>query len=296
MIFLQRLSLLSITFPNYIFRMVLPTSTNGVHALSDVLKQSPPNGISVLVVGCGIGGLTAARECSRLGCSVRVFERQPHPVLTGKQISMKSIRSPMSLTCSASGDSFTIGSPGLRSLGNYPRLQQEVEKLGTQPRLLIHKLDGTVIRGPLEIKDLLSSSVDPEMTKSVMRLSRPKLYRAMLDHLERTGVEVQFGNEVVDYFEDEATSRAGVILSDGSRHDADIVVAADGVNSHSWKLVLGREVRARPSGDAIFRVSYPLSQTIANSLIAEKFIGSEKEDSQPILHIYLGYVHYPLPD
>ena len=66
--------------------MALPNSTNNAHTVADVLNQKPPNGISVLVVGSGIGGLSAARECARLGCSVRVFERQPRPLLTGNHI------------------------------------------------------------------------------------------------------------------------------------------------------------------------------------------------------------------
>ena len=48
------------------------------------LKRYPETGISVLVVGAGIGGLTAALECWRKGHSVRILERAPGPVYTGK--------------------------------------------------------------------------------------------------------------------------------------------------------------------------------------------------------------------
>ncbi len=188
------------------------------------------------------------------------------------------------------GDSFTIGSSALCSLRNFPRLQQEVTELGNpQPRILVHKFDGTVIRGPLEFKDILSSSVDPETAKSFLRLSRPKLYSLMLDQLERTGVDVEFGKEVVDYFEDETSGRAGVVLKDRSKHDADVVIAADGAHTHSNKLVLGRETKARPSGDAIFRTSYPLNKAMTNPLVAKKLIGDE-EQREPMVHLYMGYL------
>ena len=142
---------------------------------------------------------------------------------------------------------------------------------------------------------MLSSSVDEETAKLFMRLSRPKLYYAMLDQLERVGVKVEFGKDVVDYSEGETAGRAGVILKDGSTHDADIVVAADGARSPSCKLVLGQEVRARPSGDAIFRISYPRSQVMDNPIVLEKFVGGEKDSHQPMMHIYMGYLRHTRP-
>ena len=50
----------------------------------DVIGLHARNGISVLVVGSGIGGLSAARELWRIGCDVTVLERQPSEVLTGQ--------------------------------------------------------------------------------------------------------------------------------------------------------------------------------------------------------------------
>lgn len=37
---------------------------------------APSSGISVLVVGAGVGGLVTALECARKGHSVRIFERE----------------------------------------------------------------------------------------------------------------------------------------------------------------------------------------------------------------------------
>lgn len=42
-----------------------------------------PSGISVLVVGAGVGGITAAMECWRKGHDVRIIERAPGPDLSG---------------------------------------------------------------------------------------------------------------------------------------------------------------------------------------------------------------------
>jgi NADPH-dependent 2,4-dienoyl-CoA reductase/sulfur reductase-like enzyme len=53
-------------------------SKNGVDgdlAANGHVKVLPPSGINVLVVGGGIGGLTAALELHRKGHSVRLLER-----------------------------------------------------------------------------------------------------------------------------------------------------------------------------------------------------------------------------
>lgn len=56
-----------------------------LQALSvDNVKFEPPTGISVLVVGAGVGGLMAALECRRKGHDVRIVERSPVPSTQGK--------------------------------------------------------------------------------------------------------------------------------------------------------------------------------------------------------------------
>lgn len=110
----------------------------------------------------------------------------------------------------------------------------------------------------------------------------------MLDHLGRIGVDVEHGRNVIDYFEENSVGRAGVVLKDGSKEHADIVIAADGVSGHSWKLLLGREIQARPSGDAIFRASFPVEHAIANPLVAKTFIEGEPKNGRPTIHGYMG--------
>lgn len=57
-----------------------PVSVNG-H--SDV-HRNPPSGISVLIVGVGVGGLVAALECHRRGHNVRIWEHSKSPAAGGK--------------------------------------------------------------------------------------------------------------------------------------------------------------------------------------------------------------------
>lgn len=74
-----------------------PPSTNGLEAesihrrgdannsagmLSD-LTRYPETGITVLIVGAGVGGLVSAMECWRKGHSIQILERSVTPVYTG---------------------------------------------------------------------------------------------------------------------------------------------------------------------------------------------------------------------
>ena len=102
----------------------------------------------------------------------------------------------------------------------------------------------------------------------------------------RLGVRVEVGREVVEYVEDEG--RAGVVVRDGNAHYADVVIAADGMSSRSSKIVLGHEVRARPSGDAIFRAAFPVDPSFSGQILAQIARTTERKVDQPFVHMYLG--------
>ena len=63
------------------FVTVPETIIDGVHRL-------PPTGISILIVGGGIGGLTLANEAWRQGHDVRVLEKSPKLDVVGKSTSI----------------------------------------------------------------------------------------------------------------------------------------------------------------------------------------------------------------
>lgn len=51
----------------------------------------PATGIDVLIVGAGVGGLTAALECYRNGNKVRIFERESQVRTAGEQPNPSSL-------------------------------------------------------------------------------------------------------------------------------------------------------------------------------------------------------------
>ena len=57
--------------------------SSGNH-LSTRPERQPSTGISVLIVGAGVGGIMTALECWRKGHDVRILERSSGPVEAGR--------------------------------------------------------------------------------------------------------------------------------------------------------------------------------------------------------------------
>lgn len=156
------------------------------------------------------------------------------------------------------GDSFSVN--GWHITTTWPALGRALDQASlTDMSLSFHKLTGERVAGPEEF-DLLKKShgrLANDGTAgptTVYRASRPKFTAALLGQAAALGIPVDFGSRVVEYFEN--ASHAGVVLDDGSRLVADVVVAADGVGTKSHKLVAGHESRAMTSGFSIFRTAY----------------------------------------
>lgn len=58
----------------------------------DGVQRFPPNGIKVIVVGAGVGGLGAALECWRKGCDVVVLERGDKLSVLGEQSAVTMVK------------------------------------------------------------------------------------------------------------------------------------------------------------------------------------------------------------
>lgn len=145
------------------------------------------------IAGGGLAGLTAAAALAHRGWSVRVHERHP------------SLR--------IEGFGITLLENGLRVLEAVGAAEQAIEDG--------HHADVRVNRG----KDgtLLSSHVRPGRS---YRISRHRLVTALATVAEKLGVEVVYNSPCLA-----ATADGTLILEDGRRFSADLVVAADGVNS-----------------------------------------------------------------
>lgn len=99
-------------------------------------------------------------------------------------------------------------------------------------------------------------------------------------YVEKLGIEIRFSTMVTEYIETD--DDAGVVLEDGTTVTADIVVAADGIGSKSWKLVSGFKEVPISSGFAMFRATFPLELAMKSPLVAEEFEGSEPKGNLTI--------------
>lgn len=111
---------------------------------------------------------------------------------------------------------------------------------------------------------------------------------ALLSQVKSLGINVTFGMKVIDYFDNSEKQRAGVILENGEKIEADIVVAADGIGTKSNKLVNGGDDRAYSSGISIFRTSFPAELTMSDHEIRNRW--PLLEGGIPHLEIWGGYV------
>lgn len=120
-----------------------------------------------------------------------------------------------------------------------------------------------------------------------MMIQLRPLFHAMLYHqLERFGIQVTYNKKVVRYYEDPLRCLGGIESEDGKTAEADLVLAADGLNSKSHDIVLGGQERGRPSGRSIFRAAWPLETAMADPVVKEYF--GLKEGRDPNMQAWMG--------
>lgn len=164
-------------------------------------------------------------------------------------------------------------------------MRQKSNEIRYRAMIAVHNHRGERLQEPQSFDKFMSKSASPDTLANMQRHSRPLFHAMLCEQLAQVGIKVEYGMEVTDYFEDSANRRAGVVIKDGSRHEADLVVAADGVRGKSWPLVVGEPVPARSSGDAIFRVAYPVELAIADPMIAERF--PLREDGFSVMEMWV---------
>ncbi|KAJ5903589.1 hypothetical protein N7504_005972 [Penicillium tannophilum] len=186
-------------------------------------------GIKVVIVGAGFGGLTAAIECHRQGHTVEIYESFPE---------LKSLGDIISFGPNA-GRIFSRWSDGAIAERLRP-LSINLETHGFK----IHKWTGELMHTQLPHK------YDPEAP--VFNGHRGELHTIIFNYAkDDLGIPIHLGQKAVEYFENE--NQAGIILENGTKVTADLVIGADGVRSKARELVLGYVDKPKSSGYAIFR-------------------------------------------
>ncbi|KAG1767550.1 monooxygenase [Suillus occidentalis] len=182
-------------------------------------------GIDVIVVGAGFGGIACAVECKRKGHRVVVVEK----VGELKQL----------------GDVLSLGTNAGRIVARWG-LHEKLASISAQARQIhIHDCLGGLIQ-----TQHLSW---PLFGAYSYNGHRAHLHQVLFEHAQSLGIEIRLGQQVVEYWEDEASGKAGVRIQSGESLEADVVVGADGVKSLARKFVIGYHDSPKPSGYAIYR-------------------------------------------
>jgi 2-polyprenyl-6-methoxyphenol hydroxylase-like FAD-dependent oxidoreductase len=179
----------------------------------------------VLVVGGGVGGLTAAATLARRGVEVVLIERRP---------------------------AFDIPGVGLGQPANALRVYDSLgvldEILATgfsYDRMWLFDPDRRLI---VEHKFLLGDDRVP----AFCALSRLQLHKILLGAVERAGVEVRLGVMVSAIHEDK--DRIAVEFSTGQHDSFDLLAGFDGIRSTTRLHLVGTAFAPRPSGYGAWRV------------------------------------------
>jgi flavin-dependent dehydrogenase len=168
---------------------------------------------------------------------------------------------------------------------------EENERIACHPWLSWHKITGEKISGPAPLFDPAEKKdgAQPngeEAPRTIYRHSRPKFHKMLANQAEKQGVHVEYGSRVVEYYEEPEAGKAGVVLENGEKIEADVVFAADGIGSKSSAVTIGRMVPARSTGFAIYRAAFPVELADADPMVRERF--KPLDDGTPVAELWMG--------
>ena len=180
----------------------------------------------------------------------------------------------------------TVGPTAVEILHkHWPALYKDFKEDSYHPDISYYKMDGEKLFGKPQTFPLVSPNgiagptplnLYPEKTDNSPKVSfvidrhlRPALHEAILKQVRRCNIPTEYSRRVLEYYEVPESFKGGVVLEDGSRYEADVVVAADGMHTASWKLVGGSQPPARPSGNSIYRTAFPVEHMLEDPILTE---------------------------
>ena len=199
---------------------------------------------SVLVVGGGIGGLTAAIALRRKGIAVDLVEINT---------------------------SFKVYHVGIIIQANTIRAMKEI---GLADKIVAA---GYPYRG-VEICDaqgvcqshVEGARIAGEDYPSDLGMGRPALHKVLTDAVAMSGAKVKLG-VTVDQVEEHG-GKVHVTLTDGTSASYDLVIGADGINSKMRQRLFGEEFSPKFTGQGVWRYNVPRPKDID---VAALYIGKE---------------------
>ena len=189
---------------------------------------------NALVIGGGIGGLTAATALRRQDIAVDLIEVKPDLSVYGVGIIQPNNT--------------------LRALGRIGLAERCVELGGPYPGWRIYDAAGTFL---FEAPN--SDDAAPGMPP-VNGITRPLLHKVLTEAAVGAGARIMLGTSVADL--DDRGDHVVVRFSDGRSKRYDFVIGCDGLYSNTRQMLFGDVVQPRYIGQCVWRYNLPRPATV----------------------------------
>lgn len=194
---------------------------------------------SVLVVGGGFSGMSAAIELRKRGIAVDLVEIDPDWRNYGAGIS--------------------IGGPTLRAFGTLGVLERFLAEGYACDGLDVFDAAGNLLT---QVPTPRIAGDDVPGSGAVMR---PVLAKILADATRASGTRVRLGCTVLDLRQD--ANGVEVDFSDGSQHRYDLVIGADGLYSTTRERIIPEAPKPRYSGQGVWRAVLPRPAHVTHTLL-----------------------------
>ncbi|MBM7278449.1 FAD-dependent urate hydroxylase HpxO [Gordonia rubripertincta] len=206
--------------------------------------------MKAVVVGAGMGGMSAAIALKQLGVDVEVYEQ----VTENKPV----------------GAAISVWSNGVKCL-NHLGLEKETAELGGTMDSMSY-VDG--FSGDIMCRFSMQPLID-EVGQRPYPIARAELQQMLMDAYGYD--DIHFGKKMVAVHD--GPDRATVEFADGSTDSADIVIGADGAKSLTREYVLGGPVQRRYAGYVNFNGLVEVDENIGPATEWTTYVGDSRRVS-----------------
>ena len=179
----------------------------------------------VLVVGGGVGGMTAALELRRHGVEVDLIDADPHWRVYGAGISLTGL--------------------SLRAFDHLGILDEVRRRGHVHAGLRGKGLNGETLFEP-------PAPENPKPVESGGGILRPVLHEILATRVRASGAKVSLGVKIESLSQD--ADGVDVVFSDGRRGRFDLVVGADGIYSSVRQMIFPDAPKPKFTGQGCWRV------------------------------------------